>query len=207
MKTLGRLGERLPCAEFCHSGCLMRATLAAALATLVVGAFSEPAHAQTADCWIDARTGQSVATIPGAAVYVGPYRGGGGGRTKEVYLDVDPDGVHAHNPNTGQNFVHDPNSGWIDAQTGQSVPTIPRGAVYAGPYRGGGGGRTTEVHVGVDLDGVHAHNPNTGQNFVRVPCPPPNQPTNVQAVPVLPFGFSFGLGLGHRDHGDDRFQK
>jgi hypothetical protein len=26
-------------------------------------------------------------------------------------------------------------------------------------------------------------------------------------VPVLPFGFSFGLGLGHRDHGDDRFQK
>jgi hypothetical protein len=33
--------------------------------------------------------------------------------------------------------------------------------------------------------------------------PPPDQPASVQTLPVLPFSF----GLGHRDHGDDRFQK
>lgn len=32
-------------------------------------------------------------------------------------------------------------------------------------------------------------------------CPPPSQPTGVQAIPVLPFGFEFGFG--HRDRGGD----
>ena len=35
--------------------------------------------------------------------------------------------------------------------------------------------------------------------------PPPDQPASVQTLPILPF--SFGLGLGHRAHGDDQFQK
>lgn len=38
-------------------------------------------------------------------------------------------------------------------------------------------------------------------------CPPPSdQPASVQALPVLPL-FNFGLGFGHRDHGDDPYRK
>jgi len=58
---------------------------------------------------------------------------------------------------------------WIDSKTGESVPTIPAGATTS--YTDSRGIVHTSVSVGPD--GVHGYNEKTGQNYVRVPCPPP----------------------------------
>jgi hypothetical protein len=98
---------------------------------------------------------------------------------------------------------------WIDSKTGKEVPTIPRDAVYAGEYAGGGGFRTKELHLDLDPDGIHAHNPNTGQNFVRIACPPPAgaepQPsgpsTTEKVLRTIGSSVNVNVGLGGGDHG------
>src|SRR5258708_4283693 len=76
------------------------------------------ANAQTADCWIDAQTGQSVPTVPiGSANFtVG----------EETPSDVTIDQFNrnrATSIRTGRTFIRQGDGSWIDAQTGQSVPT------------------------------------------------------------------------------------
>ena len=74
---------------------------------------------------------------------------------------------------------------WIDAQTGK--PTEAPGRPFVDP-----------------VDGNHAYDPMTGQNFVKAPCPEPGQNelpgprtgAAPPAVPAIPFGFGFGLGIG-----------
>jgi hypothetical protein len=62
---------------------------------------------------------------------------------------------------------------WIYAKTGKPVPTIPEAALYHDSYTDFRGTHYS-LKSGVDSDDPnHAHNPTTGQSFVRVPCPPP----------------------------------
>jgi len=96
------------------------------------------------------------------------------------------------NPHTGRNFAKLPDGSWIDSGTGQPVSTFPVG-----------GNPRDFINSAPQNQYGNSH---TGRNFARVPCPPPSNTTGVQALPVLPF-VGFGLGFGHRDHGDDRFQK
>ena len=84
---------------------------------------------------------------------------------------------HAYNPKTGQNFVRNSSGCWIDSKTGKQVNTIPGGSLYEDE------GHLHSGYEGV-MDKNHAFNPKTGQNFVRVPCPPPSKPNQIF------FGFS-----------------
>jgi hypothetical protein len=56
---------------------------------------------------------------------------------------------------------------WIDTKTGKEVPTVPRSGVNL--Y----GRDSAGVAITSFSDPDNAHNTRTGQNFVRVPCPPP----------------------------------
>jgi len=153
---------------------------AAGLFALVLALLLGPSQVRAQDqryCWIDAKTGESVPTMPRQAVYIGPAEAAGF-RTKELHSGLDDDS-HAHNPNTGENFVQLPNGEWIDSKTGKSVATIPREALYAG-LASAAGLRTKELHLGLD-DENHASNPNSGHNFVRVPCP--EEPPKTSMVP------------------------
>jgi len=146
-----------------------------------------PASAQTADhCWIDAKTGARVtATFP-AALSVADYRNQAGSIASSG---------HASSSVTGQNFFSaDGGQTWIDSATGLSTATIP-GALSVADYRSQAGGVNHTKHASSSI---------TGQTFVLVPCPP-SPASSAPILPVLPFGLS--IGLGRRDHGDDRFQK
>src|SRR5947209_7826379 len=66
---------------------------------------------------------------------------------------------------------------WIDAKTAKKVPTIPMGG---GHYEDISPGNqftqrkwVPDVQIGPGPD--HAFNTNTGQNYVREPCPPPTE--------------------------------
>lgn len=114
--------------------------------------------------WIDAKTGESVPTVPTGSTY--SYTDSRG--IEHTSIGIDPDGKHGHNPITGQNFVRIGDGSWIDAKTGNPVPTVPAGSTQS--YTDSRG--ITHMSIGLDADGNHGHNPNTGQNYVRVPCPP-----------------------------------
>ncbi len=86
-------------------------------------------------------------------------------------------------------FVRQPDDTWVDAATGQQIILYPPGTTFP---------MDDPNHVSIP-----GH-----RTFVRVPCPQPTQSMGLQpALPVLPFSFGFGLGIGNRAHGDDRFQK
>lgn len=147
---------------------------------LVVGALS-PCRADVnpqGDCWIDAATGAFVATYPQGA-------------DPREFINSAPQNQYG-NPHTGRNFAKLPDGSWIDSGTGQPVSTFPVG-----------GNPRDFINSAPQNQYGNSH---TGRNFARVPCPPPSNTTGAQALPVLPF-VGFGLGFGHRDHGDDRFQK
>src|SRR5665213_2477042 len=86
--------------------------------------FSQSAQAQTpsCDCWIDAKTGNKVPTIPGGSLYED-----GGQLHSGLQIGG---GNNAHNPKTGRNFTRINGGTWIDAKTGLCVPTIPGGSLY-----------------------------------------------------------------------------
>jgi hypothetical protein len=151
-------------------------------------------------CWIDAKTGKQVPTIPRAAVYVGDAVAAGF-RTKELKLEPQTDDNHISNPQTGQNFVQLSGGCWIDAKTGKQVPTIPRAAVYVGDAVAAGF-RTKELKLEPQTDDNYISNPQTGQNFVRVPCPPPPATKTTQPPPPVEHASSgvpprFELDLGY----------
>ena len=62
---------------------------------------------------------------------------------------------------------------WIDAKTGKQVPTVPiSGANLVGDPANAGAAGVAQMD-GFDPKADRAFNSKTGQNFVRVPCPPP----------------------------------
>jgi outer membrane immunogenic protein len=88
---------------------------------------------------------------------------------------------------------------WIDAKTGQPYPTIkiPAGSQVRGNFSGEGP-PVVPGDVTFDPDHVHAYNKKTGQNLVRVPCPPPTtsaaQTPSVRARSDSNSGPYIGLG-------------
>src|SRR6185437_12818019 len=149
---------------------------------------SKIAFAQTGDCcWIDAKTGERVPVVPKGGFHVtpptvfvpgNPY-GVKGTLTPDVQIDpLNPN--QAHNVKTGQNYVKQSNGCWIDAQTGKAVECVPAGGIelaaptvwVPGNPFGVPGQATPDVQID-PLNRNQAHNVKTGQNYVRVPCPPP----------------------------------
>src|SRR5690349_647596 len=101
------------------SMCITRAFPSIATVAFIVAAvgLTQTANAQVdCGCWIDAKTGKQVPTIPGGAMYedAGHLHSG---------LEIGG-GNNAHNPKTGQNFLRQPDGTWIDVKNGQCVPTI-----------------------------------------------------------------------------------
>ena len=138
--------------------------------------FSETASGQNQAvsgryCWIDAATGK-------------PYRTHHEPRGSRVTIDsngkvvpgdvsIDPsDPTHAFNKKTGQNLHQNPDGTWIDSATGEPYPTddLPAGSTVTTDSNG----EVVPGDVSIDpSDPTHAFNKKTGQNLVRVPCPPP----------------------------------
>ncbi len=83
---------------------------------------------------------------------------------------------------------------WIDTKTGKFVPTVPLSGINLGGSTVEGAGAAQME--GYDPHADHAFNPKTGQNFVRVPCPPPSTATTPTPEPpkvsLLPPGWSPG---------------
>jgi hypothetical protein len=104
-------------------------------------------------------------------------------------------------------FAERPCDCWIDAKTGKPVPTIPEDAVYKTSYTDFRGTHYS-LKLGVDsLDPNHAANPETGQNFVRVPCPPPDAAQQAgHTIKKILEHVSIGVGgdVGGYSGGDDR---
>ena len=73
---------------------------------------------------------------------------------------------------------------WIDAKTGKSVPTVPLSGANLGGVTTEGAG--TAQLEGFDPKANRAYNPKTGQNFARVPCPPPARPVTANPPPEPP---------------------
>ncbi len=151
----------------------------AALSLAMAGAFGQTAFAQTpanpaGDCWIDAKTGQAVPVVPAGGIHLEPASG-----TQHPFrindVQVNPlNPNQASNSKTGQNFVRQPDGSWIDAATGQPVPTIPSGGIHLEPASSTQHPfRINDVQVN-PLNPNQASNSTTGQNFVRIPCPPPS---------------------------------
>jgi hypothetical protein len=134
------------------------------LSFLLIG-LMKPAAAQAAYCWIDAQTGQAVPTVPAGGVnQVGAATLNAGA------AQIDPTNPNrATNSRTGRIYIRQPDGSWIDAQTGQAVPTVPAGGVNQV-------GAATLNAGAVQIDPANpnrATNSRTGKTYVRVPCPPP----------------------------------
>ena len=85
---------------------------------------------------------------------------------------------------------------WIDVKTGKSVPSVPLGEVNTSGLIDAGFAQME----GLDPHADRAFNPKTGQNFVRVPCPPPATakppPESPKVSSITPgwSGMYFGMG-------------
>jgi hypothetical protein len=125
-------------------------------------------------CWINAKTGEAVSTVPlsGANLVASPANAGAAG---VALLDgLDRNSNHATNNRTGETFVRQSDGSWINAKTGICVPTVPlSGANLVGsPANAGAAG--VALLDGLDRNSNHAANNRSGETFVRVPCPPPS---------------------------------
>ncbi len=194
----------------------------AAIAVAVFFSFSTGGHAlaqnppakAAADdgcSWFDSKTGKLVPTVP---------KGGGkleddipGNEfTKQHWVpDVEVDlldGKHAFNRKTGQNYFLDKDGCWTDSKTGKLVPTVPKsGGKLEDDIPGN---EFTKQHwvpdVEVDLlDGKHAFNRKTGQNYFRGPCPPPDKPqaTDGGKTGSVPARLELGLGYCYMHPADE----
>jgi hypothetical protein len=149
-----------------------------------------PAYAQTTTnaenpcgCWIDAKTGKPVPTVPlsGANLVAAAENAGAAGVTQMEGFD--PHADHASNSSTGQHFYRRRDGCWIDTKTGKPVPTVPlSGANLVAAAENAGAAGVTQMEA-FDPHADHAHNPKTGQTFVRVPCPPPTAATPPPPTP------------------------
>jgi hypothetical protein len=107
---------------------------------------------------------------------------------------------------------------WIDIKTGKRVPTAPDAGINHMGITGHefadfhGGGETHDPGVAVlSNDRKSARNSRTGQNYARVPCPPPGQATGETLKKVfesvhIGIGIGGGQTFGHDEHhhGTDR---
>jgi len=148
-----------------------------ATVAFIVGALSisQSSYAQTTTnaekpcgcAWRDAATGQAVASGP--LQTVSPVVG------QRYYRGVLPSAADpntAFDPETGRNFVLDASCVWRDAATGQAVASGPLqtvSPVVGQPYYRGVLPSAADPNTAFD--------PETGRNFVSVPCPPPTQTT------------------------------
>jgi hypothetical protein len=138
-------------------------------ATQPVNKFT-PQEITTGSCWIDAKTGERVPTGPGGWL-------AGGGQTPGGRFN-NPDENHVEDSQTGRTFVHLVDGSWVDAATGQPVPTGPGGWLP-------GGGQTPGGRFN-NPDNNHVEDAQAGRTFVRVPCPPPVEATQHAAAPRSP---------------------
>jgi hypothetical protein len=121
----------------------------------------------TGSCWIDAKTGESVPT--------GPRGWNPTGASSPTGRFSNPDPSHVYDGGSGSTFVNDPQKGWIDAKTGESVPTGPRGWNPTGA--------SSPTGRFSNPDSNHVYDDGPGRTYVRVPCPPPDA-TAAQTPPV-----------------------
>lgn len=167
---------------------------ALALLILTAGGLAQSAQAQ----WIDAATGQPVASGPIVGiVQVGLTPG------KNVPRSVRPeigDPNRAFDPETGRNFFFDSATcTWKDAATGKPVSSGPIvGVVQVGLTPGKNVPRAVRPEIG---DPNRAFDSETGRNFVRGPCrqtrtatAPPPAPLTPQVGMVIEPKISIGLG-------------
>ena len=126
----------------------------AVLLLAVAGSFDQPAHAQTAYCWINSRTGAPYP--PQNLVPLG---------TDIFQFQSDPNHVHIPSGPTvpGSDWVRDANGTWINSRTGAPYP--PQNLVPLG---------TDIFQFQSDPKRVHIPSGPTvpGSDWVRVPCPP-----------------------------------
>jgi hypothetical protein len=93
-------------------------------------------------------------------------------------------------------FAEQPCDCWIDVKTGKQVNTIPGGCLYEDE------GHLHSGYKKPSGDPNRAYNPKTGQNFARVPRPPPGktQPTPSQAsgdtIKKVLQSVNIGIGIG-----------
>ncbi len=178
-------------------------TLARTFATGVLSALAflptERAQAQTASptsqyCWVDAKTGQPAPNVLPAGARPDPFNPNQASRPS---VPAGPNFPAV----PGADFVRGPDGSWTNAATGQPAPNVLPAGAGPDPFNPNQASRPS-VPAGPNFPAV------PGQDFVRVPCPPPSQSATgfsplPPAVPILPgIGFGFGIGGGHR--GDDR---
>ena len=139
------------------------------------------------ECWIDAKTGQPLP--PSQTVPIGVYR-------HELLRLQSTHDVHASDA-SGRSYFRQGDGPWTDSATGQ--PLCANQTVPIGVYR-------HELLRLQSTHDVHASDA-SGRTFVRIPCPPPTQPSHTAGNllnSVLP-GLSIGVGggtVGGHDHGE-----
>ena len=152
----------------------MNSALLAFAAMVAIAASNSPAHAQAANACKRANLAcQNAVKLCDAA-------GSKGAAGSDAQANAACQAAHARCQALNETC---PAPGcWIDAKTGQ--PTEAPGRAFVDP-----------------VDGNHAYDPMSGQNFVKAPCPEPGQnelpgPRSGAVPPSIPFGFGFGLGIG-----------
>ena len=156
----------------------------AASAPLVVAlgnCLAQPAiDNQDCGCWIDAKTGKPVLSAPRSTVNER-------GRLARVYskgdaaefqfgdfAEMDPADTQyglAYGRATHTFYVRRPNGCWVNRNTGKPIPSVPLSGVN---FSGNDADGVAKVSVEPGSSQyLHAYNAKTGQNYARVPCPPP----------------------------------
>jgi len=138
--------------------------LFAVLLGLAVSTFSQSASAQTAYCWINAKDGHPVPNSD-----LGPFG------SRQDPLDPNHATISAAAaagfPATSVTFVRGSDGSWSNAANGNPVPNSD-----LGPF-GSHQDPLDSNHATISAAAA-AGFPATSVTFVRVPCPPPSQPTN-----------------------------
>ena len=182
----------------------VKLTLLVMFAGVACSAFAQTqaANLRTRYCWIDAKTGKPYPSL---------HLPRGSNVTTDSNGNIVPgdvsivpgDPTHAFNAKTGQNLHQDPDGTWIDSATGEPYPTndLPAGSNVTTDSNGNIVPGDVSIVPG---DPTHAFNAKTGQNLVRVPCPPPTATT----IPPTPTKTGcIGIGMTTPGAGQDAASK
>jgi hypothetical protein len=159
----------------------------AALSLGMAATHSEPANAQTAYCWINAKDGTPVPTSD-----LGPF-----GSHKDP-LDPNHATINGAGPATGfpngvpsVTFVRGPDGSWINSKDGTPVPTSD-----LGPF-GSHKNPLDPNHATINGAGPAIGFPNgvPSVTFVRVPCPPTSTAAGTNRTPGISPDGNSGIRL------------